>query len=58
MNFDKAAETILALIGGTDNSVNVPQTFQEAWNHPDPIERELWCKAIRKEFWDMIKHGV
>ena len=50
MDFDKAAETILALIGGINNNVDVPQKFQEAWNHPDPIEQDLWRKAVRKEF--------
>ena len=47
MDFDKAAETVLALISGIDNSVNVPHTFQETWNRPNLIERELWRKAIR-----------
>ena len=35
-----------------------PTTFQEAWNHPDPVEREKWRTAIRKEFHDMISRGV
>ena len=30
MDFDKAVKTILALIGRTDDSVDVPQIFQEA----------------------------
>ena len=25
-----------------------PKNFQEAWNHPDPIQRKLWRKAITK----------
>ena len=58
MNFDTAAETVLALIGGTDSSADVPLTFQEAWYHEDPVERKLWREAIRKEFHDMIKRGV
>jgi len=36
----------------------VPKTFQEAWNHPDPLMRSRWRDAIRKEFHDMIKRGV
>lgn len=35
-----------------------PTSFREAWDHPDPIEREGWRDAIRKEFHDMIKRGV
>ena len=30
-----------------------PTTFQESWNHPDPIQHEKWRSAIRKEFNDM-----
>ena len=48
VDFDKAIETAFAMIDGTNDNVNVPQTCQEAWNHPDPIEHELWRKAIRK----------
>ena len=58
IKFDEAAETILALVGGTDTSADVPTTFDEAWNHPDPTERKLWREAIRKEFRDMIRRGV
>ena len=29
-----------------------PRTFQEAWNHPDPIQRLKWCEGIWKEFHD------
>ena len=35
-----------------------PTTFQEAWHHPDPAEREGWRDAIKKEFHDMMKRGV
>ena len=41
IKLDEAAETILALIGGTDTSADVPTTFQEAWYHPDPIKQKL-----------------
>ena len=57
-NYDVTAETLLSLIGGTDTSREVPQTFQEAWWHEDENERKLWREAIRKEFHDMIKRGV
>ena len=46
------------MIGGTDTSVDVPNTFQEAWYHPDLIKGKLWRKAIRKEFKDRIRRGV
>ena len=58
MNFDKAVKSVLALIGGTDSSVDVPKTFQEAWHHPNPIKQELWRKAIQNEFHGMIWQGV
>ena len=35
-----------------------PRTFEEAWNHPDPKQREFWRSAIRKEFRDMISRKV
>jgi hypothetical protein len=35
-----------------------PTTFQEAYNHPVPIFRERFRKAIRKEFRDMLARGV
>jgi hypothetical protein len=41
-----------------DGSDDEPRFFQEAWHHPDPIKREKWREAIRKEFRDMISRGV
>ena len=35
-----------------------PKNFQEAWNHPDPIQRKLWREAITKEYTDMDNHSV
>ena len=35
-----------------------PKNIQEAWNHPDPIQRKLWRKAITKEYTDMNNHKV
>ena len=47
-----------ALVGGTDDDYDNPVTFDQAWNHPDPIDREKWREAIRKEFRDMLNKGV
>ena len=41
MRINEVAEAFLALIGETDTSVDVPDTFQEAWHHPDPVEQKL-----------------
>ena len=42
-----------------DESMDVePRNFQEAWHHPDPVKREKWRAAIRKEFRDMLKRQV
>ena len=35
-----------------------PKNFQEAWNHPDHIQRKLWREAITKEYTDMNNHKV
>ena len=35
-----------------------PKTFQEAYNHVDPVQRDFWRKAIRKEFRDMTNRKV
>ena len=35
-----------------------PTTFQESWNHPDPIQREKWRTDIRKEFHDINHRQV
>ncbi|KAL7460169.1 hypothetical protein ACHAXS_000631, partial [Conticribra weissflogii] len=42
------------------NKVNEdePQSFEEAYNHPDKAQREKWRNAIKKEFHDMNKRGV
>ena len=44
---------VSVLQGGRD-----PLTFDEAWNHPDPVERAHWREAITKEFGDMHKRKV
>ena len=53
-----AFEEDVAMVGGTDESYDNPDIFQEAWNHPDEQEREHWGLAIKKEFNDMIKREV
>jgi Reverse transcriptase (RNA-dependent DNA polymerase) len=35
-----------------------PRTFDEAWNCKDPINREKWRMAIKKEFTDMESRDV
>jgi len=35
-----------------------PQSFEEAFNHPDKAQRDKWRAAIKKEFNDMNKRGV
>ena len=35
-----------------------PKTFNQAWNHPDPVQRAKLCEGIRKEFDDMKKRSV
>ena len=37
---------------------STPTTFREAWDHPDPVEREKWRAAIRKELKDAISRGI
>ena len=47
-----------AFVGGTLEGHDNPRSFQEAWHHPDPVERKHWRDAIRKEFRCMIEKGV
>ena len=42
MTIEDVAHGLMALVGGTDTSKDIPETFQEAWNHPDPEERKIW----------------
>ena len=41
---------IVALLAGSDDVLDTvePTTFQESWNHPDPIQKEKWRTAIGK----------
>lgn len=46
------------LTKGGKIEIDEPMTFQEAWNHPDEKERELWRASIRLEFRQMLRNGV
>ena len=46
---------IAMIAKGLPDISDEPKSFQEAYNHPDPIKRRKWREAIRKEFRDMIK---
>ena len=35
-----------------------PMSFDEAWNHEEPFQRERWREAINKEFSQMDALGV
>jgi hypothetical protein len=37
---------------------DIPQSFEEAWNHPDPFQRRMWREAINKEFRKMDERKV
>lgn len=39
-------------------SYKEPKSFEEAWNHPDPVQRARWRKAVLKEFGDMESRKV
>ena len=55
---NEMTQTLMALVGGTDTSKEVPLHFKDAWDHPDIAERKLWRDAIRKEFKDMLDRKV
>ena len=42
----------------TPNEPVEPDKFNEAWHHPDPIQRKGWRMAILKEFQDMETRKV
>jgi len=37
---------------------NLPKSYTNAWDHPDPKFREKWCKALEKELESMKKRNV
>ena len=50
--------TDMAFVSATESDYLEPQTFSEAWEHPDATEREGWRAGIRKEFRDMLSKQV
>jgi len=53
-----AMEDDFCFVGGTDDNYDNPESFSEAYHHPDEEEREKWQEAIKKEFSDMITRKV
>ena len=43
-----AMEDDFCFVGGTDNNYDNPETFAEAYHHPDKEEREKWREAIKR----------
>ena len=53
------ADDECAMVGGrTDDFYNNPDTFNEAWNHPDAGDKKHWRTAIKNEVNNMIKRKV
>ena len=46
------------LVGGKDANYVSPVTFDDAWNHPEDVERQAWRDAIKKEINNMTKRDV
>ena len=42
----------------TNETIEEPKTFQEAWHHTDLNQQTKWREAIKKELKDMINRGV
>jgi hypothetical protein len=40
---------LLSIGTGADNL----EKYEDAWDHPDPVERKGWREAIKKELTDM-----
>ena len=57
MRIDEAAEMFLALIGGTNTSVDVPDKFQEAWHHPDLVKQGAKPLAKILRTWSNVVYG-
>ena len=53
-----AKDTLLKTIKTEKKKVKEPKTFKEAYFHEDPLQRENWRKAIKKELHDMNQRGV
>ena len=48
----------IAFVTSEMSDPSEPQTFQQAWWHPDLEAREKWCDGIRLEFNKMTSMGV
>ena len=48
-----AKDTFLKTIEIKKEKLKEPKTFKEAYFHKDPLEKENWRKAIKKELHDM-----
>ena len=48
----------IALVTSEMSDPSEPQTFQQAWWHPDLEAREKWCDGIKLEFNKMISMRV
>ena len=48
----------IAFVASEMSNPSEPQTFQQAWCHPDLEAREKWHDGIRLEFNKMISMGV
>ena len=48
----------IAFVTSEMSDPSEPQTFQQAWWHPDLEAREKWHDGIRLEFNKMISMGV
>ncbi len=53
-----AKDTLLKTITTEEKKYKEPKGFKEAYFHEDPLQRENWRKAIKKEFDDMNQRGV
>ena len=52
-------ETLLEAIETTGHTEYMePRNFTEAYHHEDPVQRDKWRAAIKKEFGDMNRRGV
>ena len=50
--------SLFALMSAVESNYLEPQTFEEAWDHADPHDREKWREAIRKELKAMKERNV
>ena len=48
----------MAMVEGTDESYESPNSFEEAWDRPGEEDRENGRTTIRTEFNDMIDRQV